>query len=53
MLRFRELLTPHVPKLVRSSWLVSALLVLLPGLLALFIGVRVAQWFRLRQVRRR
>lgn len=32
-----------------NTWV---LLVLLPGLLALLIGVRVAQWFRLRQLRR-
>ena len=33
-----------------NTWV---LLVLLPGLLALLIGVRVAQWFRLRRLRRR
>ncbi|MGI4864085.1 MAG: hypothetical protein ACRYFZ_09195 [Janthinobacterium lividum] len=33
-----------------NTWV---LLVLIPGLLALLIGVRVAQWFRLRQLRRR
>ena len=32
-----------------NTWV---LLVLLPGLLALLIGVRVAQWFRLRRLRR-
>lgn len=32
-----------------NTWV---LLLLLPGLLALLIGVRVAQWFRLRQLRR-
>ena len=29
------------------------LLLLLPGLLTLLIGVRVAQWFQLRRLRRR
>lgn len=33
-----------------NTWV---LLVLLPGLLALLIGVRVAQWLRLRRLRRR
>ena len=33
-----------------NTWV---LLLLIPGLLALLIGVRVAQWFRLRQLRRR
>jgi hypothetical protein len=33
-----------------NTWV---LLVLLPGLLALLIGVRVAQWFQLRRLRRR
>ncbi len=33
-----------------NTWV---LLVLLPGLLALLIGVRVVQWFQLRQLRRR
>ena len=32
-----------------NTWV---LLLLLPGLLALLSGVRVAQWFRLRQLRR-
>jgi len=33
-----------------NTWV---LLLLIPGLLALLIGVRVAQWFRLRRLRRR
>ena len=33
-----------------NTWL---LLLVLPGLLALLIGVRVVQWVRLRQLRRR
>jgi hypothetical protein len=33
-----------------NTWV---LLLLLPGLLILLIGVRVAQWFQLRQLRRR
>ncbi len=33
-----------------NTWV---LIVLLPGLLTVLIGVRVAQWFRLRQLRRR
>ena len=33
-----------------NTWI---LLVLMPGLLAVLIGVRVGQWFRLRQLRRR
>ena len=32
-----------------NTWV---LLVLIPGLLALLIGVRVAQWFQLRRLRR-
>ena len=33
-----------------NTWV---LLLLLPGLLALLIGVRVAQWFQLRRLRQR
>lgn len=33
-----------------NTWV---LLVFIPGLLALLVGVRVAQWFRLRRLRRR
>ena len=33
-----------------NTWV---LLLLVPGLLALLIGVRIAQWFRLRHLRRR
>jgi hypothetical protein len=33
-----------------NTWV---LLLLLPGLLALLVGVRMAQWFQLRRLRRR
>lgn len=40
----------HTSYTEANTWV---LLVSIPGLLALLIGVRVAQWFRLRQLRRR